>query len=152
MKIKRSALKFNNCISYTAVSRMDEWHLKARELRNAIIKSGLYGTGPVIYQVSHFNETVLEAEYTFYIPVNAPVNFNEDSPYRFMESLSFTDGLVLRHADLDESVEESYQILLACAEDSQFALKEPFFNIYLDVYGDGIIDIYAPIVTEEQHD
>lgn len=112
----------------------------------------MYGTGPVIYQVSQFNETVLEAEYTFYIPVNAPVNFNEDSPYRFMESLSFTDGLVLRHADLDESVEESYQILLACAEDSQFALKEPFFNIYLDVYGDGIIDIYAPIVTEEQHD
>ncbi|MDX8360753.1 DUF5085 family protein [Cytobacillus sp. IB215316] len=151
MKIKRCPIVFNNIISYTTKCSHDEWPHAARELRNAVIKNGLYGTGPIIYQVSDFDEAVNEAQYTFYIPVNAAVKMAENEKYRFMDKLNIPDGLLIRHADLDESIGQSYQLLQACAEANDFSLQEPFYNIYLDVYGDGIIDIFAPI-KEERND
>ncbi|WP_251551957.1 DUF5085 domain-containing protein [Neobacillus muris] len=149
MKIKRSPIRFNNVISYTAICKITEWHQAATELRNSVIENGLYGTGPVIFQVSSLDETAQEAQYTFHIPVNAPVKMAADSPFQFTESLAFDDGLLIRHADLDESIDDSYALLYACAEANQVKLQEPFFNIYLDVYGDGIIDVYAAIVKED---
>lgn len=146
MRIKRGPIVFHNVISCTETCKMNEWHPLAQKIRNSVISSGLYGTGPIIYQVSNLDEGNQEAEYTFHVPVNAPVLMQEGSPYRFAETLTFADGLLLRHADLDEDIEESYEILRACAESQQLVLKEAFYNIYLDVYGDGIIDIYAPVV------
>jgi len=148
MKIKRSPIKFNNVLSYTSVCKITEWHHAASQLRNSVIKNGLYGTGPIIFQVSQLNETAQEAEYTFHMPVNAPVKLSDDSPFHFTEQMSFDDGLLVRHADLDESMDESYGLLYACAKSNDVVLQEPFFNIYLDVYGDGIIDVYAPIKKE----
>jgi hypothetical protein len=39
-------------------------------------------------------------------------------------------------------------LLRAGAKALKFELEEPFYNIYLDVYGEGIIDVYSPIVKE----
>lgn len=146
MKIKRCPIIFHNVISHTTVCRVDEWHLAARNFRNAIIQNGLYSTGPIIYKVSHLNEETLEAEYTFYVPMNAPVDMVENEYYSFQETLSFEDGLLLRHADLDDNIGESYEIIKECAKENSYKLDDSFYNIYLDVYGDGIIDIFAPIV------
>ncbi|AST93454.1 DUF5085 family protein [Sutcliffiella cohnii] len=152
MKIKRTSMMFNNVIKTTYRTRMDQWYEEAKTLRNAIINNGLYGTGPVIYQVENIGdsgEEIPEADYTFHVPINQPVTMEENAPFSFDELLHYEDGLLLRHADLDEDIEESYEILRACAEANNFLLKEPFYNIYLDVYGDGIIDIFAPIEKEE---
>jgi hypothetical protein len=69
-------------------------------------------------------------------------------PYENQAMFSDLDGLIFRHADLDEPIEESYDLLRAAAQAHHITLQEPFINIYLDVYGDGIIDIYAPIIKE----
>ncbi|MEK4061907.1 MULTISPECIES: DUF5085 family protein [Paenibacillus] len=148
MKIKRAPIIFHNVISCTKTCKIEEWHQLARELRNSVVSSGLYGTGPIIYRVSNLNLDVGEADYSFYIPVNAPVEMEGNEDYHFTETLNFTDGLLLRHADLDEDIEESYAVLRSCAESYQLTLEEPFYNIYLDVYGDGIIDIFAPVIKE----
>ncbi|UFT99210.1 DUF5085 family protein [Radiobacillus kanasensis] len=148
MKIKRCPLTFHNVISATSTCKPSEWHHSAQDLRNAIIRNELYGTGPTIYQVSTNLGSQESAEYTFHVPVNEPVKIDLNETYRFTKELTFEDGLVIRHADLDEDMEESYQILRLCAEEYGLELEEPFYNIYLDVYGGGIIDIYAPIVKE----
>ncbi|MBA4535592.1 DUF5085 family protein [Bacillus aquiflavi] len=149
MKIKRCPIEFHHVISTTPTRcKTDEWYMVARDFRNAIIKNGLYSTGPIIYQVANFEKSTNEADYTFYIPVNTPLEMEENDKFRFYESWRFNDGLAFRHADLDDDIEDSYELLRASAEAFNFELAEPFYNIYLDVYGDGIIDIYAPIVKE----
>ena len=149
MKIKRGPIQFHNVISATFTCKHNEWHRYAREIRNDVIKSGLYGTGPVIYQVSNIHEAEQEADYTFHVPVNASVDMEENENYQFREILKYEDGLLLRHADLDEDLKDSYAHLLLSAQNYNLELQEPFYHIYLDVYGDGIIDIFAPIVKEE---
>jgi effector-binding domain-containing protein len=146
MRIKRCPLVFNNVISTKVTCKTSEWHNSAIDLRNAVIKNGLYGIGPIIYQIANFNKQQNEAEYTFYLPINAPIKMSENDKYNFYETWKFDDGLVLRHADLEEDIIDSYEMLKACADANKLKLLEPFYNIYLDVYGDGIIDIYAPII------
>jgi hypothetical protein len=145
MNIKRKPVVFHNVISAKATCKSDEWFVSAVELRNAVIKSGLYGTGPVIYQFANYDPKTDLADYIFYLPVNAPIELGENRKYQFYPEWEFSDCLILRHADLDEDLEESYEVLRACADEFRFDLKEPFYHIYLDVYGGGIIDIYAPI-------
>ncbi|AGK55706.1 DUF5085 family protein [Bacillus sp. 1NLA3E] len=148
MKIKRCPIIFNNVISTKSKCRMDKWYLIARDLRNAVIKNGLYATGPVIYQINKVDLFENEAEYTFYLPINEQISMTENDKYSFQDKWSFGDALVYRHADLEEDINLSYNVLRVAAKDTNLVLQEPFFHIYLDVYGEGIIDIFAPIVEE----
>ncbi|WP_186577126.1 DUF5085 domain-containing protein [Aquibacillus kalidii] len=152
MKIKRCPINFHHVISATTICKLDEWHFGAQELRNSIIHNGLYGTGPIIYQVSRRNDWDFEAEYTFHVPINTSVDIVDNSTYRYSEFMRYEDGLMLRHADLDDDIEKTYELLRLCAKEHELELKEPFYNIYLDVYGDGIIDVFAPIIVEENND
>ncbi|QCJ44245.1 DUF5085 family protein [Bacillus sp. S3] len=145
MNIKRKPVVFHNVIRAAATCKSEEWFASAVELRNAVIKSGLYGTGPIIYQFAGYDPKTDMADYTFYLPVNAPIQLTENAKFQFFPEWKFSDGLVLRHADLEEDLEESYEVLRACADEFRLELQEPFYHIYLDVYGGGIIDIYAPI-------
>ena len=149
MKIKRCPVLFHNVISAKFTGKSEDWYESAQGLRNAVIRNGLYGTGPIMYQVGETDTEAGKVDYTFYIPVSQPVVMKENEQYRFEETWLVQDSLVLRHADLDESMEESYELLRACAEANGLTLQEPFYNIYLDVFGGGVIDICAPIVGEE---
>ncbi|CAM4338942.1 DUF5085 family protein [Paenibacillus tarimensis] len=148
MKIKRKPLVFHNVISTTATCGENEWHQIAQELRNAVLQNGLYGTGPVMYQIGNVNPLSGEAEYSFHIPVNSPVSMPANNKYSFTKLLHIPDGLVFRHADLEEELDPSYELLRQTAGTSGLTLQEPFYHIYLDVYGGGMIDIFAPISGE----
>ncbi|MDQ0272732.1 DUF5085 family protein [Cytobacillus purgationiresistens] len=148
MKIKRAPIVFHNVISTKSRCKTDEWFHIARDFRNAIIKNDLYNTGPLIYKVSNFDKSVHEADYTFYVPVNMTLELDTNDKYQFYKEWKFDDGLTLRHADLDDDIEESYELIRASAKAYNLELEEPFYNIFLDVYGEGIIDIYSPIMKE----
>ncbi|WP_138755914.1 DUF5085 family protein [Paenibacillus sinopodophylli] len=148
MKIKRCPIMFKNVISARITTESENWYEAAQGLRNAVIRNGLYGTGPVMYQALALEPKTNKVEYNFYIPVSEPVAMEKNEQYQFEETWIVQDALVLRHADLDESIEESYELLRACAEAHQLTLQEPFYNIYLDVFGGGVIDICAPIIKE----
>jgi hypothetical protein len=148
MKVKRSPLIFHNVLGTKARCNINDWHLVAADFRNAIIKNGLYSTGPIIYQISNLDQEKNEADYTLYIPVNMPLKMPENDRYQFFEEWKFEDGLVFRHADLDDELAVTYDFLHEVADANEVQLQEPFYNIYLDVYGEGIIDVYAPITKE----
>lgn len=152
MKIKRCPVIFHNIISTTMVCKRSEWHRVVQATRNAILLQHLYSTGPVVYQASQSQNQSEEVELTLYMPVNRPVELQENSRFTFQETMHLKDGLVLRHADLDDDIELSYEWLRIGAESNQLKLVEPFYHIYLDVYGEGIIDIFAPIAQEEPDD
>lgn len=152
MKVKRCPLVFHNVLSTTVRCKTSEWHEVARDFRNAIIRNGLYSTGPIIYQTANLNFEKQEADYSFFIAVNTALDLPENDKYRFIEEWGFDDGLVFRHPDLDENVAITYDLLKEAADANELKLQEPFFNIYLDVFGDGLIDVYAPIVGDGKDD
>lgn len=82
------------------------------------------------------------------MPINTPLKIEDNNKYRFYEIWKFDDGLSLRHADLDDDIEDTYELLRTGAKAYKFELEEPFYNIYLDVYREGIIDVYSPILKE----
>ncbi len=149
MKIKRGPLVFHNVISAQITCGVKEWMQHAQEFRNAILTNGLYGTGPVFYQVSPIEGNEREAQFSFYLPVNQKVEMEVNDTFSFIEEWRMDDGLMLRHADLDEDLDDTYTILHTCAHNYELQLEEPFYHIYLDVYGEGIVDVFAPIVAEE---
>jgi len=149
MKIKRCPILLNNVISAQVTAKPEDWWVSAQGLRNAIIRNDLYGTGPVMYTVGPIDPETNQVDYHFYIPVSQPVSMEENKQYEFEETWLLQDALVLRHADMDEDLEESYVLLRQCAEANELTLQEPFYNIYLDVFGGGVIDICAPIVKED---
>ncbi|WP_186580194.1 DUF5085 family protein [Aquibacillus kalidii] len=152
MNVKRAPVIFHNVISTTAICHVSEWHLLASDLRNAVISNGLYGTGPILYQIKDLNKENQKAEYTFYLPINQPIDMPENDKFRFIKKLEFKDGLVSRHAYLDEPLDFTYGLLGETAKLMDVNLQEPYFHIYLDVYGDGIIDVYAPITQGDLND
>lgn len=147
MKIKRMPIVFHQIIRASSRCKFSQWHYTAKELRNSIVRSGLYGTGPIIYQVSNANMDKQEADYTFYVPVNAPVKIENSPKFQYLDVLRLEDGLMIRHADLDEDIRQSYALLQTCAQVNGLVLEESFYHIYMDLYGDGIIDIFAPILN-----
>lgn len=151
MRIRRSPIIFHNVISTKATCSNQEWPQVARDLRNVVLKNGLYGTGPVMYEVE-LAEDQENLDYTFYIPINEKIELNTNDKYYFTEKLEFEDGLVVRHADMEEPLESSYDIIKMTAEAMKLKLRDNFLNIHLDVYGGSIIDIYAPIIGDETDD
>lgn len=146
MKIKRNPLVFHNIMSTKTVCRKDGWVDYARDFRNAIVQNGYYATGPVIYTVEEVEKENDMCRIGIYIPIDRELEMIPNDKYQFTKEMKFKDGLTLRHADPDEDIEtETYDVLRSAAENYNIRLKEPFYNIYLEVYGEAIIDVYAPI-------
>ncbi|BCN31967.1 DUF5085 family protein [Anaeromicropila herbilytica] len=145
MKIKRGSLILHHVISVKEICESNEWMNASKELRNAIIRNGLYPTGPMIYQMRNIKESD-KKEFTLFIPVNAPINMEENEKFFYLDTLSFEDGLTYRHSDMDEDFEDSYELLKMTAQSIGVELEETFYNIYLPVFGGSIVDIYAPII------
>jgi len=145
MRIKRKPVLFLNVLSLEAQCLPEDWHLYASELRNNIIKNNLYPTGPVMFQVKILEE---RHSYIFYVPISEEVDVKGLQEYTFYSQLVYEDGLLFRHSDSEESLEASYELLRMAASELGLTLKEPFFNIYIPVYGEAVIDIYAPICLE----
>lgn len=148
MKIKKSHVIFNNVLSVQTKCKKDEWSYDVQDLRNAVIKSGLYGTGPIIYKILNYDKETDETEYTFYLPISAPIELKNEDKFKFYEKLDINEALLLQHVEADDEMEEANVILKQYAEANGLVLEEPFYNIYIDVYGDGLIDVCAPIIKK----
>lgn len=130
---------------------MNDWLSHAINMRNQIVVNDLYTTGPLSFQFASLDNDADQVEFTFYQPVNIPVTTEDDGDFKFQQELYFEDGLLIRCVELDE-VEEMYSVLERAAHEFDVQLQKPYLHIYLNVYGDGFIDIYAPIVKESLHD
>lgn len=152
MNIKRGALAFNNVLSAELRCNVDTWYQQYIFFNNSVIENKLYATGPIIYKVFNFDKNTNEADYIFYLPINKEVEVEPDSMFKFQKKFVYEDGLSLRHVYLDEDIEKTNNKIRECAKLNNFKLEEPFYNIYLDVYGGGIIEVYAPILEDNSSD
>lgn len=152
VKIKRGPLVFQNVLSTTFRHEPDQWFVPALEMKQGIIQSELYMTGPFMFKIEDFDEQTSEAAVTLYAPVHAAVQLEENETYRFEEQFELKDGLMLRHPEVDEPLTDTYGILLAAAEEFGYKVEPMFYHIYLEVFGEGMYDVFLPILEDASND
>ena len=147
MNIKRKPVILHNVIRAAAKCKSEEWYISAVELRNAVIKSGLYGTGPIIYQFANYDPKTDLADYTFYLPVNAPIQLAENGKYRFFPEWKFANVLSRKYRyhylDMNEVLED----FLHDVGSLKATVRGPLFYSIHNVQHDEIVnaEFYMPM-------
>ncbi len=149
MRIDRSAMKFNNVISSDVEGDVKDIFIMAQGFRNQILKSGLYTIAPLVYKVAIRNDGVCKM--TLFLSLNMGVTLKENNDFSFDKEISFDDGLSIRHYDMETSLSESYKLLQAAAEALNVEIDEDYYHIHLNVYGESMADIYAPIIKDNNN-
>ena len=149
MSIRRCALMFENVVSRSGQGSYEKWQDQIVQFRNSIIKNELYATGPIFYKISKMEND--EYKYTIYVPVNEKLNINDKDKedYEFTERFFIKDGLTMKDYGFEDDLEDTDRILRECAENHNLKLTEEFYHISIDVYGEKIIQTYAPIKEGE---
>lgn len=142
MKVRRGSVTFHNVIGIKVKCSLDEWMEVEERLRKDVEQYGLYGTGPAFYQITEKGSDA--AELVVYLPLNLPFARKKSDTYMFQEKLHLEDGLMIRQADQEDSLEISYELLEAAAESEDMYLRKPFYHFDLRIYGGSVTDIYAP--------
>ena len=151
MRIKRLPILFQNVLGMKVTCSQEEWYAYAQSIRNNVILNDLYAIGPISFQVEETNEELDEIKITFYQPVSEELHVDNEDEFFYQKELYFEDGLLVRCVDLDE-IEEMYELLDLASKELKVKLQQPYLHIYLNVYGEGMMDIFAPIVKENSCD
>ena len=149
MSIKRGKLEFQNVLSMTTKCRYDEWGERVGILKLFILNNDLFVTGPVILRWNEIEDKEGNKELTIYVPIYQKIQMEENETFKFNNSLCIKDGLKIRHVE-EEEIRTSEHTMEQVAEQMQIKLEKPYYYIYLPVYGEYIIDVYAPILEEEE--
>lgn len=149
MKVKRGRLEFNNVIGLKTKCKAEEWVKYIALLRATIIKNDVCATGPIIIKgdLSKKHEDVEEA--VFYVPINKTVALKGDNEdFFFLDKLVAEDTMRVRHTELEDNIGATEIFLEAIAKNQNVKLKKPYYYIYLPVYQEFVIDIWAEIEKE----
>lgn len=149
MSVIRGKLEFQNVIGMHTRCTYGEWQEKAMQLRAFIIKNNLFITGPIIISWDNIDEITKEADAFIYLPVYQKIHMDDNDIFSFQESFCIKDGLKIRHSEVSDDVSSTEALLQVMAEKADIKIKKPYYYIYLPVFQDYVIDIYAPICEGE---
>lgn len=150
MIVKKKTLVMNNVICTKSTMKQEDIGKAALVMRAVIIEKGLYPTGPIVYQKELLENG--QYEYKLYVSVNHSVEIREERGISFIPKFEVPEGLCIRHLSEDDDVEKEYLILEECARKNHMELEKPFFHICMNIYGETVIDIFAPICEGRKSD
>lgn len=138
MNIKRKPLEFHNVI----IKNIYDTEMNTLEIGDLDInylQKGVFATGPVLIEKNWNNK-----KQSLCIPVNRFVTFQEGTDISCKDVIRVEDGIYYRSGE--EKIEKEYlQILMKkISDDLGKELENVYYEIYLNVYGGKLVDIYAP--------
>lgn len=145
MAITRGKLEFQNVITMHTRSVYGKWQEQAMQLRSFIIKNNLFITGPVMVRWGKIDEATKEADLTVSLPTFQKLQFPENDTFSHQETFLIEDGLKIRQTSANDDITATEALLAVMAEKAALKLQKPYYYIYLPVFGEYILDIYAPV-------
>lgn len=153
--IQVKKMVFNNVLYLRRMMLPAEWKKAAIELRRFAIENGFYQTGPFFYQNGSFTQIdapqTQAREFTIYLPLNTQVKVEAGDGLYFADKVVVERGLSYRQPDSDKPLKSTYGLLLAAAEQNGFSLEPSFYHIFMDVYGEGLLEVFAPIQARDEN-
>lgn len=145
MAVTRGKLEFQNVIVMHTRSIYGKWQEQAMQLRSFIVKNNLFITGPVMVRWGEIEEETKEADLTIYLPTFQKLQMPENNTFSYQETFLLEDGLKIRQTSANDDCNATEALLAVMAEKADLKLQKPYYYIYLPVFGEYVIDIYAPI-------
>lgn len=150
MAVKLGKMEFHHVVGMRTRCEYEKWQEKALQLRAFLVKNDIFITGPVILQWEYSEEEAKEVELSIYLPTYQKLEVKENDTFFYQEHLLIEKGLKIRHTDMEDDIRVTEALLEAMAEQGNITLKKPYYYIYLPVYQEYVIDIYAPIEEVER--
>ena len=149
MSVKRGKLEFHNVVCMKTKGAHEQWQEKLQEFRAFLVKNDIFITGPVIVRWEHLEENKEKADLYIYLPTYQKLKIEKNNIFSFHENFLIEEGLKIRHMDMDDDIAASEALLQVVAKKAGLVLKKPYYYIYLPVFQEYIIDIFAPIQKGE---
>ncbi|NYF23599.1 hypothetical protein [Sporosarcina sp. JAI121] len=142
MEIDIRSLQFDNCLRYETRQKKEDWLIPFNKLEDFIVSQDIYKDGPIFFSVNSNQED----DYTYYLPINAPVQLPEETEFSFQDSFKLEKALFLRQAVGVMDVNVAVQKLKDYAEFNEIELEDTYFFVVHELYNDYIIDLFCPIL------
>lgn len=146
MIVYQRELSFHNLLIYTGDLTESEFEVPMIAMTKIVLESDNFSNGPLIY-TREKNPDGKTEHCVFMRPLGVPATVSGKDNFSFETRLQIKKCLMVRHADVNEDIEISCNFLREYAKENGIQLKEPFYFVMLDLYGDIIQDIYAPVVS-----
>ncbi|ALF10463.1 hypothetical protein [Parageobacillus thermoglucosidasius] len=150
MGIEVRSLIFDNLLIYETRQRKQNWLETYFWMEDFTLTHGIYKNGPVFFSVSEESSDDASAHFTYYLPINEPVQLTDETHFRFQRKLHIKKALVLRQADEELDFQTAYKKLKDYAVNHQILLENTYYCVLLEVYDDYLIDLYVPIKKMEE--
>ncbi len=151
MGIKRGKLEFQNVLSINTRCNMSNWTDRVEAFKKFIVDNNLFITGPIILRWETEASSTVDSNVCIMLPIYQKLNLSAKAleVYGFKETLCIEDGIKIRNVDLDEEdgqgMSATQAIIEIIAEKIGVELVKPYYYIYLPVYGEYVVDVFAPI-------
>lgn len=139
------SLIFDNVLVYETTQLKANWQEPYFMMEDLALARGIYKNGPVFFSVTPVENEEKFGHFTYYLPINAPVDLGEEKEFRFQNEFEIEEALCLRQADQELGFYAAYQKVKDYAAAHQMELEDTFYCVLLDVYDELIIDLYVPI-------
>lgn len=145
MGIIRGKLEFQNVVIMRTRTTYGEWQEKAMQFRAFLVKNDIFITGPIMVRWDNMDEETREADLHLYLPTYQKLQIEENDIFSYQETFLIEDGLKIRHSDINDDLSATKALLEVMAEKAELKLQKPYYYIYLPVFQEYVIDIYAPV-------
>ncbi|NCG67879.1 hypothetical protein GWJ21_07915 [Bacillus coagulans] len=148
MKIEKRPLLFDNVLVYETTQLKEDWTESYLMMEGLPLLENVYQNGPVFFSVAPVEGEEKFGHFTFYLPINLPVQTNNEKPVHFQERFELNNALCLRQADEELDFYAAYEKVKKYAEKENIKLKDIYYIVLLEVFDDVLIDLYVPIEEE----
>lgn len=146
MKIIEKSFGFKHLLCYEKLAERENWAEPFKNLEKIVIFNGVYRTGPMFFSVDPVKGESKYGKFTYYVPVNTSIKLKEEgNGFEVKNNFEVRNALCVRFSD--SNFGESYKRLREYAEEKELKLSDRFYCMCLEVYGELLIDVYAPIVS-----
>lgn len=148
MGIELCALMFENLLVYKTEGKKESWQEGAYYLEDIALSKDAYRNGPLFFSYKEKMDDRTIAEFTYYLPISSPVEVSDDSDFTFQKDFKLDRALLLRQADEKLDINIAFEEVKAFSKENNLEIEDFFYCILLNVYGEYIVDLYAPVKSQ----
>lgn len=145
MGIEMCSLVFDNILTYKVEQKKRDWQDGIYTMEDFTLNKDVYKNGPLFFSFEQNATDPESGQFTYYLPINSPVELSEENEFAFEESLILDRALLLRQADEEVDFYAAYEKIKSYANAHKMEMEDTYYCVLLEVYGDYIIDLYVPI-------
>ncbi|MEK4523007.1 DUF5085 family protein [Psychrobacillus sp. FSL W7-1493] len=148
MGIELCALMFENLLVYKTEGKKESWQEGIYYLDDIALSKDVYRNGPLFFSYKGNDTDQTLGEFTYYLPISSPVEVTEDSDFTFQKDFKLDRALLLRQADEKLDINIAFAEVQAFSNENNLEIEDYFYCILLNVYGEYIVDLYAPLKSQ----